>query len=134
MSHRDIEVKRTGTRETERERAVTGWSYRPRVDVYDVDDELLVLADVPGAQPDKIDVKFEDGVLKIHAAVEMRQPAETAFIDHEYGVGHFDREIDVGNIIDPERIEAETNKGVLRIRLPKSASAKPRRIPVKNKS
>jgi HSP20 family protein len=133
MSNRQVEVKRTGAGETERERAATRWSYRPRVDVYDVNDELLVLADVPGAHPEKIDVQFEDGVLRIHAHVEPRQPATTAFTDHEYGIGDFDREIEIGNIIEPEKIEAETTHGVLRIRLPKTAAARPRRIPVKAK-
>lgn len=133
MNQRQIEVKRTGSSAPERERASTRWSYRPRVDVYDVNDELLVLADVPGAHPEKIDVQIDDGVLRIHAHVEPRQPAETAFIDHEYGVGDFDREIEIGDIIDPDKIDAEMKQGVLRITLPKSAAAKPRRIPVKQK-
>ena len=133
MSNRQVEVKRTEGRATPSERSGMRWSYRPRVDLYDANDELILLADVPGADPDRIDVRFEDGTLRIHAYVEPRQPAETSFFDHEYGIGDFDRELEIGNIIDPERIDAEMDHGVLRLRMPKSEAARPRRIPVNTK-
>ena len=51
------------------ERTRSGCCYRPNVDILEQNDELLVLADVPGAKSDTIDVKFEDGTLEIQAAV-----------------------------------------------------------------
>ena len=54
------------------ERTRNGCCYRPNVDILEQNDELLVLADVPGTKSDTIDVKFEDGTLEIQAAVRPR--------------------------------------------------------------
>jgi len=114
------------------ERTRSGCCYRPNVDILEQDDELLVLADVPGAASDSIDVKFEDGMLEIHAAVAPRRggAGETGLM-REYGVGDYFRRFQVSEEIDASKIAAEYANGVLTLRLPKSEAAKPRKIAVK---
>jgi len=105
--------------------------YRPNVDIYEQADELVVLADVPGAKNDQIDIQFEDGSLTIHARVARRQQTETEFVRREYGIGDFYRTFRVSEQVDPARISAEYAAGVLTLHLPKVEAVKPRKIRVK---
>jgi HSP20 family protein len=107
-----------------------GRYYRPRVDIVERDQELLVLADMPGVGPDGVDVQFDDGVLTIQGRAEQRQPADTEYFSREYGVGDFYRSFQVSDQIDVQKISAEMAHGVLTLHLPKSEAAKPRKIAV----
>jgi HSP20 family molecular chaperone IbpA len=104
--------------------------YRPNVDIYELADELVVLADVPGARKDQIDINFEDGTLTIHAKVPQRQAAQGPFTRQEVGVGDFYRTFRVSEQIDATRIAAEYSGGVLTLHLPKVEAVKPRKIKV----
>ena len=107
--------------------------YMPNVDIIEKRDELLLLADVPGAKPDDIGIDYEKGVLTINARVEPRvDEATTKFLIREYGVGDFHRCFHIGEGIDAARIVAEVKNGVLTLHLPKTESAKPRKIEVKS--
>ena len=101
----------------------------PPVDIYENGDELLVVADVPGASHDGIDVQLEKGQLTILA----RRGGETtgAPVASEYRPRDYFRVFSVPQGIDASKIDAQLTAGVLRLRLPKSESLKPRRIEVK---
>ena len=104
--------------------------YRPNVDIYEQNDEIVILADLPGAMPDSIEVDFEDGELSIKAHVESRQEAETQFLVREYGTGDYRRKFRVSEVVDAERINASYTDGVLTVHLPKVQAAKPRRVTI----
>ncbi len=108
----------------------SGQFFRPNCDIVEREDELLVLADVPGARGEQIDVKFEDGTLTIHAPVKPRQAQETEYVLHEYGVGDYWRTFQVSEAVDASKISAEYADGVLTLHLPKAEAAKPRKIAV----
>ena len=112
------------------ERTRCGQCYRPNVDILEQGDELLVLADVPGARADSIDVNFEDGTLEIHALVEPRQNDEQDYLLREYGVGDYYRTFHVSEAIDAGKISANYADGVLTLHLPKAEAVKPRKIAV----
>jgi HSP20 family protein len=101
----------------------------PTVDVYENADELLVVADVPGASHDGIDVQLEKGQLTIFA----RRGGENTGtpVATEYRSRDYFRVFSVPQGIDASKIDAQLNAGVLSLRLPKSESLKPRRIEVK---
>jgi HSP20 family protein len=128
MTAEPIEVRRVKPQETT---TGAGWYYQPRIDVLEDADEILVIADLPGATRENVDVNFEDGRLQIHGRVEPRQAPEAAYMIQEYGVGDFERELLVGDIIDADKLAATMQNGVLTIHLPKSEKSKPRRIPVR---
>jgi len=109
----------------------SGRYYRPAVDILETDDELTVLADVPGARPETIDVEFEEGMLTIHARVKPRRDEQAEYLLQEYGVGDFWRTFRVSEAIDSTKISAEYADGVLTLHLPKAEAAKPRKISVK---
>lgn len=113
------------------ERTRTGRTYRPNVDIIERENELVVLADMPGARPDSIDIRFENGTLTIHGKVQCRQPRNLRYLHYEYGVGDFQRSFQVGEAVDAQKISAEFVDGVLTLHLPKVEAARPRKIPVR---
>ena len=107
-----------------------GHCFRPDVDILEGDDELIVLVDVPGASGDQIDVGFEGGILSIHAHVEPSQDADAKYLLREYDVGDYHRTFQVSESTDAGKITAQCTDGVLKLRLPKSEAARPRKIAV----
>ena len=105
----------------------------PRVDIAEHGDELLLMVDLPGAQPDGVDIDFERGTLTIRARVQPRptRPNLTPLYC-EYGVGDYERSFVIGDEVDAERIAAEFRDGVLTLRLPKREQLKSRKIAVRN--
>jgi HSP20 family protein len=107
-----------------------GHYYRPNVDILEREEELLLRADVPGAQSDAIDVRFEEGMLTIHAKLQPRQSPETEYLLREYGVGDYYRTFRISEAIDASKISADFTEGVLTLHLPKSEAVRPRKIKV----
>jgi HSP20 family protein len=97
----------------------------PAVDIYENRDEILVLADVPGAQNEGITVRLDKNELYLHARREDQGPGK------KVTGADYSRTFIVPRGIDGDRISAEMNAGVLKIHLPKSESAKPRKIEVR---
>lgn len=116
---------------TDVESTQPGRCYVPAVDIVERPDEMILTADVPGATAEAIDVRYEDGELRIHAPVKSRQGSEQRYLLAEYGVGDYHRVFRIGETIDAARIAAEFVDGVLTLRLPKVEAVKPRRISVK---
>lgn len=114
------------------ERARAGRTYRPNVDIIEQKDELLLIADVPGAAADKIDIEYNNGALTLHAAVGPRFGDDTSFVVREYGVGDYERTFQIGEGIDAARISAEFTNGVLTVHLPKVERLAARKITVKS--
>ena len=107
-----------------------GQFYRPHVDILEQEDELLLLADMPGLRSEDIELSFEDRQLTIHGHVRPRQEGQTRYLLQEYGIGDFYRTFQVSEQIDPERIHASYTDGVLMLHLPKVEAARPRKIAV----
>lgn len=108
--------------------AGSGRAFRPRVDVAEHEDRYVLLADVPGARPGDVDVRFEDGVLTIHAPVAPRRAPSAA---DEYAVGDWRLDFRFDDLVDPEAIEARQSRGVLEVTLRKAARQQARRIDVR---
>lgn len=125
--------KPTHAEVTRTERTRSRRTFRPNVDIIERDEELLVLADMPGTDVKDVDIQFENGTLTIFAGVQDRQRDDTRYLSREYGVGDFLRTFQVGEMIDTERISAEMHNGVLTLHLPKSERVKPRKISVTTK-
>jgi len=112
------------------ERTRSGCHYRPNVDIVEREEELTLLADVPGAQAEDVNIDFEDGTLSIHVKIEPRQPENTEYLMREYGVGDYHRTFRVSEAIEAEKITADYADGVLTLHLPKAQAARPRKIAV----
>jgi len=112
------------------ERTRPGRTYSPNVDICETADSLRLWADMAGVDEQSVEIKLEDNVLSIEAQVDLKDYEGLRPVYTEYNVGNYARRFSVSNDIDADRIQARIVNGVLEVELPKSAHAKPRRIPV----
>ena len=107
----------------------SGWS--PSVDVYDGDSELVISAEVPGMDPENVEVSVEDDQLVISG--EKRQENEEKG-DHFYRVersyGSFKRVFSLPRNVDASKVKASSKNGVLRISVPKREVSDKKKIDV----
>lgn len=94
--------------------------YVPRIDIYETDEAIYLLADIPGADENSIDITLEKSVLSIEADVIAEKPQDYSLTYAEYGIGGFKRKFNISNEVDQEKIIAEVKDGVLKLVLPKS--------------
>jgi HSP20 family protein len=101
------------------------------IDVYETPEEIVVRAHVPGVTPDKLDVSYQQGVLTLRATTPAidNQDGWRWYV-HEIGAGEVTRQITLPRTIDVDQATAAFENGVLTLTLPKSATAKPRRISI----
>jgi HSP20 family molecular chaperone IbpA len=103
---------------------------RPGVDIFETADELMLVADLPGAEPGSIDVSLERGILTIEAGIRTREPARGRSLVQEFGAAGFQRRFEIDDTIDPEAVSADYRDGSLTVHLPKARQARRRQIPV----
>jgi len=101
----------------------------PVVDIYENDDEILLHADMPGVEKDKIAVNVDNGTLTITGVRELETKGVATW--EEFGNVEYRRNFSVPQTIDVEKVNAELKDGVLRLHLPKSEAAKPKQIEIK---
>lgn len=105
----------------------------PALDISETEKEVRVRAEVPGVDPEKLDITINQGVLSISGSKEeARDEDGENFHRVERRYGSFTRQISLPCDVDEDKIDAEVTKGVLKVRLPKSVAATPRKIAVKN--
>jgi HSP20 family protein len=114
-------IQPEGTRT--RERYVT-----PAVDIYEMPEGLVVIADVPGVTPDHVDVRVDNHILTIWGQVARGLPAEPTY--REYELVNYFRQFDLSAKVDESKIAADLKHGVLTLTLSKVAEAQPRKIAV----
>ena len=112
--------------ESTRDRTV----FVPRTDIFERNDATVLLADMPGVDVESVDVNVERRVLTISGRVEPEQIDEHRLVYSEYETGDFERSFRLTNEVDTDKIEATVKNGVLRLVLPKSKAALPRKIKV----
>ncbi len=130
MAEKDMQVRDKQELQTQAESTRSVPVYVPAVDIYETEESLVVLADMPGVAPDNVDIDLKDDLLTIRGTVSPEGQAERMLL-REYGVGDYYRQFTIGRIIDQSKIEAVMKDGVLKLTLPKVDAAKPRKITVK---
>jgi HSP20 family protein len=107
----------------------TGWT--PLVDVYETPEETLVVAEIPGVDPAKVELSITGNLLVLRGAKEDGGLPESQLQVRERRFGAFHRQIVLSNEVDFEATQADARNGVLTIRLPRRKSAMPRNIPIR---
>jgi HSP20 family protein len=115
----------------EGERTRTAPVFTPRADIYETQDNVVLLLDMPGVAPDAVDITLEKRTLAIRGYAKDQRRQNYRQIYAEYGSGDYERVFTLSEDIDRDRIEASQNNGVLRLVLPKAAPAKARKIQLK---
>jgi HSP20 family protein len=124
------EAEKREVAETGAERTRECPCFVPRADVYEIDEAIVVVADMPGVDENSLDITLEDNVLTINGYVDPEPPEGYGLAYAEYRIGDYLRAFTLSDQIDREGIEATIRDGVLRLHLPKAAAAKRRRIPI----
>jgi len=109
-------------------------SWVPPVDIYEYLDRFELYVDVPGVDPNKVELTLEGGVLTLsgqrYEPAGEKQAAEAQYRRVERGVGHFYRRFVLPDSVDSEKVNAAGKDGVLRVTIPKQPKAMPRRIQI----
>jgi HSP20 family molecular chaperone IbpA len=103
----------------------------PPTDIIETTAAVQIFLDMPGADPDTLDVTLDNRVLRITARSASSAPDGFALIHAEYRDGNYERSFTVSEPIDTPKIEAVFKDGVLRLTLPKAAPSPAARISVK---
>jgi len=119
--HEKKELREEATRE--------GPHFTPDVDIYETDQALVLVADVPGATGDHIELDLRDSQLSLAAPVQQLDKRWKP-IYVEYEIGNYSRQFRLGQMFDEARISAQVKDGVLLVRVPKAQKAMPRKIQV----
>ena len=106
----------------------TGWS--PALDLYESGDHLVAVVELPGMRKEEIDISLHDGTLTISGERKRESNnGETAQRTERY-VGTFRRSISLPTRVDPSKVSATYQDGILKVTLPKAEEAKPKQIQV----
>ena len=117
------EAQKQEVQQSDAERTRAGLVFIPRTDVYETDDAIHVVCDVPGVAEDSIDITLENNVLTINGYVKAQRSDGYQLSYAEYRVGDYQRRFTLSDEIDKDGIEASLKDGVLRLRLPKAKPA-----------
>ncbi|CAM5577987.1 MULTISPECIES: Hsp20/alpha crystallin family protein [Streptomyces] len=112
---------------------VFGSTARPAamaMDAYRSGDDFVVHFDLPGVDPETIELDVERNVLNVRAERRVPAPEGAEMIVAERPTGSFTRQLFLGDTLDTERIDASYDAGVLTLRIPVAEQAKPRRIQI----
>ena len=112
------------------ERTVPGRFYVPYADIYETDEALTVLMEMPGVEREGVSVALEDDVLRVEGKIDFSKYAGMEPVYTEFNVGHYARSFALSGKVDREGIGARLEDGVLVLTLPKAQEAQPRRIAI----
>ena len=114
-----------------REEALTTTTFAPAVDVYEDEHNVTLKIEVPGIEEKDIDVRIENNTLTVHGERKFeKEEKEENFRRVERQYGSFTRTFTLPQTVDQESVQADYDKGVLKIKLAKKAEAKPKQIKV----
>ena len=113
------------------EKTVPARYYVPATDIYETDEALTVVMEVPGVERKDIEINIEDDMLKVEGRIDFSKYEGLEPLYTEYNVGHFSRAFTLSSKIDQQQIGANIEDGVLTLTLPKAKEAQPRRIEIK---
>jgi len=104
---------------------------RLTVDVYQTDDEIVIVAPVAGVDPDDLDISLSGDMITIKGKREMNpKENEVDYLYQECFWGSFSRTIILPSEIDPEKVKATLKEGILKIHLPKIKKEKVKKIKI----
>lgn len=127
---KQLQVKEKHEVATPAEQTRPGAVFSPNVDIYETEQAITLLADLPGVKKEDLNIDLRDNILTLSGDVQVIEGENEAYLIAEYGVGRYYRQFTLSQVIDQERIDASLKDGVLTLTLPKVEKATPRTIAV----
>lgn len=107
-------------------------AFLPTADIFETEDTLTLILEMPGVDRSNIDVNVDNGMLTIEGRIDFDKYEGLQPVYSEYNIGPYRRSFRLSNRIDQDKIKAEMRDGVITLTLPKAEEAKPRRIEVRS--
>jgi HSP20 family protein len=127
-ARQELQVQKKREQEKREETTIPARIFLPMADIYETQDALTVILEMPGVEKNNLDVRVEDGVLHVEGKLDLSKYRGLQPLYIEYNVGHYARSFQLSSKIDQNEIEAALKDGVLSLTLPKVEEAKARTI------
>ena len=105
-------------------------AFTPSADIFETEEMLTVVLEMPGVRKDNVDINIENGMLTVEGRIDFEKYDGLRPVYSEYNVGPYRRSFRLSSQVDQSKIAAEMQDGIITLTLPKPEKAKPRRIPV----
>jgi|SRR6516164_1386715 HSP20 family molecular chaperone IbpA len=130
-SPQELQVQQKRELENKEETTIPARMFVPAADIFEEENDLTVILEMPGVEKNNVDIHVEDGVLNVEGRLDLTKYRGLQPLYTEYNIGHYSRSFRLSSKIDQTKIAAEMKDGVLTLKLPKVEEAKPRTIQVK---
>ena len=130
-SSQELQVQKKRELENKEESTIPVTTFMPATDIYEAEDALTVILEMPGVEKSNVNLHVEDGALNVEGRLDLAKYRGLQPLYTEYNIGHYSRSFRLSSKIDQSKIAAEMKDGVLSLKLPKVKEAKPRTIQVK---
>ncbi|MFO7715114.1 Hsp20/alpha crystallin family protein [Desulfosarcina sp.] len=127
---KELQVKGKHEVASPAEQTRPGVVFTPEVDIFENEQQINLLADMPGVAPNDVKIELNDGLLSISGEVQPFEGKDESDVRIEFEIGRFYRQFTLSEVVDQSKIEAKLDDGVLRLTLPKAEKAIPRQIAV----
>jgi HSP20 family protein len=127
---RALEVQEKKELATKEEKTVPARYYVPNTDIFESEEALTVVMEMPGVERKDVDIRLENDVLRVEGRIDFAKYEGLEPVYTEYNVGHYARAFTLSDKIDRENISADLEDGVLTLTLKKAKEAMPRRIAI----
>jgi HSP20 family protein len=103
----------------------------PAMDLVETDDHLVLRADLPGLTKDDVNIEIKDNVLTVSGERKSeRTESSKGFHRVERAFGSFSRSLSLPDRVDPDKVSADFEHGVLEVKIPKPEERKPHRVSI----
>ncbi|HLY45204.1 MAG TPA: Hsp20/alpha crystallin family protein [Stellaceae bacterium] len=125
-----LEVQEKKELVSKEEKTVPARYFVPNTDIFETEDALIVVMEIPGVAKEDIAIDLENDALRVEAKIDHGHYDGLEPLYTEYNVGHFARAFSLSSKIDRQQISAELADGILTLTLKKAKEAMPRRIAI----
>lgn len=112
------------------EKTIPGRHFIPTADIFETDEALTVIMEMPGVEKKNVSIAIENDLLHVEGQIDFSNYQGMDPVYTEYNVGHYARRFTLSGKVDRDNISAQLDDGVLTLTLPKVKEAMPRRISV----
>ena len=124
----DVQPKREFEKKEESTTPVR--SFVPNTDIFETENALMVVMELPGVDREHAEITVEDNVLSVSGRIDFSKYDKLQPVYTEYNIGHYARSFTLSNKVDQDKISANLEDGVLTLTLPKAKAAQPRKIAI----
>jgi HSP20 family molecular chaperone IbpA len=126
----ELQVQQKREVQQKQESTIPSRQFMPVTDIFETDQALTLMLEMPGVRKESVDVQVENDVLTISGRIDFSNYEGLQPVYTEYNVGDYARSFQISSKLDQAGIKAQLKDGVMTLLLPKAEKAKPRKISV----